>query len=413
MKEMELYLHIPFCVKKCGYCDFLSFPAGKETQKSYKEALLREIKEAGERYREYQVSTIFIGGGTPTILDSSDMAELFDGLRSAFRILKEAEISMEANPGTVTKEKLSDYRRAGINRLSFGLQSADNGELKLLGRIHTYKEFLRTWKIVRRAGFENVNIDLISAIPGQTLRSWERTLRTVANLKPEHISAYSLIVEAGTPFYEQYRENAEERGAGSRKHGSTLSSGQDYLPPLPDEDTEREIYKTTEKILAEYGYHRYEISNYAKAGYECRHNLGYWERKEYLGLGLGASSLISECRFHNTNDMEKYLGCYGGAAGDMQSCSQMQSGITDIREDVECLTVEDRMEEFMFLGLRKMEGISMAEFRAAFGKDIRDVYGEQLRKLSGQGLIEVSDERIRLTERGIDISNYVFSEFLF
>ena len=359
------------------------------------------------------MSTVFLGGGTPSVLETDDIGGIFRALLDSFDIAKDAEITMEVNPGTVTEEKAAAWKKYGVNHLSIGLQSVNDDELKMLGRIHTYKEFLRTWKIVRRAGFENVNIDLISAIPGQTLRSWERTLRTVANLKPEHISAYSLIVEAGTPFYEQYRENAEERGEGSRKHGSTLSSGQDYLPPLPDEDTEREIYKTTEKILSEYGYHRYEISNYAKAGYECRHNLGYWERKEYLGLGLGASSLISECRFHNTNDMEKYLGCYGGAAGDMQSCSQMQSGITDIREDVECLTVEDRMEEFMFLGLRKMEGISMAEFRAAFGKDIRDVYGEQLRKLSGQGLIEVSDERIRLTERGIDISNYVFSEFLF
>ena len=239
-----------------------------------------------------------------------------------------------------------------------------------------------------------------SAIPGQTLRSWKRTLRTVANLKPEHISAYSLIVEAGTPFYEQYRENAEERGEGSRKHGSTLSSGQDYLPPLPDEDTEREIYKTTEKILAEYGYHRYEISNYAKAGYECRHNLGYWERKEYLGLGLGASSLISECRFHNTADMGKYLRLYENAG-------------TDICEDIEHLSVEDQMEEFMFLGLRKTVGISVDDFRKAFGKEIREVYGEQMRKLEEQRLIEYSGNRVRLTERGTDISNYVFSEFMF
>ena len=411
--KLELYVHIPFCVKKCAYCDFLSAPADAQERTLYIEALTREIRSRKSDYEMYQVSTVFLGGGTPSVLETDDIGGIFRALLDSFDIAKDAEITMEVNPGTVTEEKAAAWKKYGVNRLSIGLQSVNDDELKMLGRIHTYKEFLRTWKIVRRAGFENVNIDLISAIPGQTLRSWERTLRTVANLKPEHISAYSLIVEAGTPFYEQYRENAEERGEDSRKHGSTLSSGQDYLPPLPDEDTECEIYKTTEKILAEYGYHRYEISNYAKAGYECRHNLGYWERKEYLGLGLGASSLISECRFHNTNDMEKYLGCYGGAAGDMQSCSQMQSGITDIREDVECLTVEDRMEEFMFLGLRKMEGISMAEFRAAFGKDIRDVYGEQLRKLSGQGLIEVSDERIRLTERGIDISNYVFSEFLF
>lgn len=214
---------------------------------------------------------------------------------------------MEVNPGTVTEEKAAAWKKYGVNRLSIGLQSVNDDELKMLGRIHAYEQFLITWEIVRRTGFENVNIDLISAIPGQTLRSWERTLRTVADLKPEHISAYSLIVEEGTPFYEQYGESAEERGQSSRKHGSALSAGQDCLPPLPDEDTEREIYKATEKILAEYGYHRYEVSNYAKEGYECRHNLGYWERKEYLGLGLGASSLISECRFHNTADMQNIL----------------------------------------------------------------------------------------------------------
>ena len=232
MKEMELYLHIPFCVKKCGYCDFLSFPAGKEAQKSYKEALLREIKEAGERYREYQVSTIFIGGGTPTILDSSDMAELFDGLRSAFRILKEAEISMEANPGTVTKEKLSDYRRAGINRLSFGLQSADNGELKLLGRIHTWEDFLESYGLARECGFSNINIDLMSALPGQTADVWLDTLRRTVKLEPEHISAYSLIIEEGTPFYERYGGTA----------GAAL---------LPGEEEDRAMYHRTREFLSQ------------------------------------------------------------------------------------------------------------------------------------------------------------------
>ena len=214
-------------------------------------------------------------------------------------------------------------------------------------------------------------------------------MRKAADLGPEHISAYSLIVEEGTPFYERY-------GDGS---GEDEDKG-NHLPPLPDEDTEREIYKATEKILAEYGYHRYEISNYSKTGYECRHNLGYWERKEYLGLGLGASSLISECRFHNTADMGKYLRLYENAG-------------TDICEDIEHLSVEDQMEEFMFLGLRKTVGISVDDFRKAFGKEIREVYGEQMRKLEEQRLIEYSGNRVRLTERGTDISNYVFSEFMF
>lgn len=388
-KELELYVHIPFCVRKCAYCDFLSAPADTQERTLYIDALTEEIRARKNDFNAYKVSTIFLGGGTPSILEGDDSARIFRALQENFDISDDAEITMEVNPGTVTEEKAASWRKSGVNRLSIGLQSADDRELKMLGRIHTYREFLDTWKIVREAGFENVNVDLISATPGQNLRSWSETLRKAADLGPEHISAYSLIVEEGTPFYERY-------GDGS---GEDEDKG-NHLPPLPDEDTEREIYKATEKILAEYGYHRYEISNYAKTGYECRHNLGYWERKEYLGLGLGASSLLSECRFHNTADMGKYLRLYENAG-------------TDICEDIEHLSVEDQMEEFMFLGLRKTVGISVDDFRKAFGKEIREVYGEQMRKLEEQRLIEYSGNRVRLTERGTDISNYVFSEFMF
>ena len=388
-KELELYVHIPFCVRKCAYCDFLSAPADTQERTLYIDALTEEIRARKNDFNAYRVSTIFLGGGTPSILEGDDSARIFRALQENFDISDDAEITMEVNPGTVTEEKAASWRKSGVNRLSIGLQSADDRELKMLGRIHTYREFLDTWKIVREAGFENVNVDLISAIPGQNLRSWSETLRKVADLGPEHISAYSLIIEEGTPFYERY-------GDGS---GEDENKG-NHLPPLPDEDTEREIYKATEKILAEYGYHRYEISNYSKTGYECRHNLGYWERKEYLGLGLGASSLISECRFHNTADMERYLRFYENAG-------------TGICEDIEHLSAEDQMEEFMFLGLRKTVGISVDDFRKAFGKEIREVYGEQMRKLEEQRLIEYSGNRVRLTERGTDISNYVFSEFMF
>ena len=388
-KELELYVHIPFCVRKCAYCDFLSAPADTQERTLYIDALTEEIRARKNDFNAYRVSTIFLGGGTPSILEGDDSARIFRALQENFDISDDAEITMEVNPGTVTEEKATSWRKSGVNRLSIGLQSADDRELKMLGRIHTYREFLDTWKIVREAGFENVNVDLISAIPGQNLRSWSETLRKAADLGPEHISAYSLIVEEGTPFYERY-------GDGS---GEDEDKG-NHLPPLPDEDTEREIYKATEKILAEYGYHRYEISNYSKTGYECRHNLGYWERKEYLGLGLGASSLLSECRFHNTADMERYLRFYENAG-------------TGICEDIEHLSVEDQMEEFMFLGLRKTVGISVDDFRKAFGKEIREVYGEQMRKLEEQRLIEYSGNRVRLTERGTDISNYVFSEFMF
>lgn len=388
-KELELYVHIPFCVRKCAYCDFLSAPADTQERTLYIDALTEEIRARKNDFNAYRVSTIFLGGGTPSILEGDDSARIFRALQENFDISDDAEITMEVNPGTVTEEKAASWRKSGVNRLSIGLQSADDRELKMLGRIHTYREFLDTWKIVREAGFENINVDLISATPGQNLRSWSETLRKAADLGPEHISAYSLIIEEGTPFYERY-------GDGS---GEDENKG-NHLPPLPDEDTEREMYKATEKILAEYGYHRYEISNYSKTGYECRHNLGYWERKEYLGLGLGASSLISECRFHNTADMGKYLRLYENAG-------------TDICEDIEHLSVEDQMEEFMFLGLRKTVGISVDDFRKAFGKEIREVYGEQMRKLEEQRLIEYSGNRVRLTERGTDISNYVFSEFMF
>ena len=388
-KELELYVHIPFCVRKCAYCDFLSAPADTQERTLYIDALTEEIRARKNDFNAYRVSTIFLGGGTPSILEGDDSARIFRALQENFDISDDAEITMEVNPGTVTEEKAASWRKSGVNRLSIGLQSADDRELKMLGRIHTYREFLDTWKIVREAGFENINVDLISATPGQNLRSWSETLRKAADLGPEHISAYSLIIEEGTPFYERY-------GDGS---GEDENKG-NHLPPLPDEDTEREMYKATEKILAEYGYHRYEISNYSKTGYECRHNLGYWERKEYLGLGLGASSLISECRFHNTADMGKYLRLYENAG-------------TDICEDIEHLSVEDQMEEFMFLGLRKTAGISVDDFRKVFGKEIREVYGEQMRKLEEQRLIEYSGNRVRLTERGTDISNYVFSEFMF
>ena len=405
-RELELYVHIPFCVKKCAYCDFLSAPAGEREIRAYTDALIREIRARGENHKDYRVRTVFLGGGTPSVLSGEDAARIFRALKKSFDIAENPEITLEVNPGTVTEEKTAAWKNAGINRISIGLQSVNDRELKMLGRIHTFREFLNTWKLVRRAGFNNVSIDLISAIPGQTVQSWERTLRTVAELGPEHISAYSLIIEEGTAFYTLYGDGKENAGDSS-------------FPPLPDEDEDREIYQRTASVLNEYGYHRYEISNYAREGYECRHNLGYWERKEYLGLGLGASSLIRECRFHNTADMEKYMHVYGSggkaAEGEENSaCSCMKTDEQNSTlEEIEKLSVEDQMEEFMFLGLRKTAGISPEDFRRSFDRNIMDVYGEKLIKLEKQGLIRNSGARIRLTERGTDISNYVFSEFIF
>ena len=396
-KELELYVHIPFCVKKCAYCDFLSGPAGETEKSAYTETLLREIRSRKEAYRDYRVSTVFLGGGTPSVLTGEDTARIFHALGENFDISRDAEITMEVNPGTVTEEKAAAWKECGINRLSIGLQSVDDEELKMLGRIHTFREFLDTWELVRGEGFRNVNVDLISAIPGQTVQSWERTLRTVADFGPEHLSAYSLIIEEGTPFYERY-------GKG----------GMDYdgsLPMLPDEDAERQIYQMTAAVLKEYGYHRYEISNYAKQGYECRHNLGYWDRKQYLGLGLGASSLVEEQRFHNTADMRKYMEVFG-----VRNCSQpVHTGAGQpgpAAEEMETLSAEDQMEEFVFLGLRKTKGISCREFQENFGKSIEDVYGDQIGRFKGLGLMKKEGDRLWLTERGIDVSNSIFVEFV-
>ena len=382
-KEWEIYIHIPFCVKKCAYCDFLSSPQDEKTREQYVDKLIEEIK-AHKTYTvqasDTKVSTIFLGGGTPSILEARQIIKIFETLRTTFDIAENAEITIEANPGTVTTEKLQAYKQCGINRISFGLQSTNNEELKLLGRIHTYEEFLESFQLARECGFENINVDLISAIPKQTLSSWEETLQKVINLNPEHISAYSLIVEEGTPFAKMYGEDCP----GEKE--------------LPSEEEERAIYYLTEKLLQKAGYHRYEISNYAKAGQECKHNLGYWERKDYLGLGLGASSLVDNTRFKNTDDLECYI--------------NHASRLNEIQENVEKLSLQEQMEEFMFLGLRKMEGVSITEFENIFDKKTDECYGEQIKILIEQGLLEQKDTRIMLTKQGIDVSNYVFRAFL-
>lgn len=388
-KELELYVHIPFCVKKCAYCDFLSWNADTDVRQKYVETLIREIRLIGERYQDYRVITIFFGGGTPSILSAEQIETIFCALRENFQIEENAEITIEANPGTVTKERAKAWKRAGINRVSIGLQSVENSELKMLGRIHTYEEFLETYQLLREEGFSNLNVDLISAIPGQSVESWERTLRVAAELSPEHISAYSLIVEEGTPFYEWYGEENKE---------TVDHSGGTERPPLPDEESERRIYEETEEILKEYGYFRYEISNYAKEGYECRHNIGYWRRAEYLGLGLGASSLIENRRFQNLSDYEAYQ-------------NAVQTGALLYMEE-ERLTTEDEMEEFMFLGLRMAAGICRSDFQKKFGKTVEEVYGEVILTLEKQGLLNCEEDRIFLTARGVDISNYVFEQFL-
>ncbi len=381
MKELELYLHIPFCVKKCNYCDFLSAPAEEETRAAYVDALLEEIR-GFEDPEDYEVVTVFFGGGTPSILPGQEIFRIMEALREKFSFRKRAEITLEANPGTVDKEKLSCYKKAGINRLSFGLQSADAEELKKLGRIHTWEKFLESFQLAREAGFSNINVDLMSALPGQTKESWEKTLRQVLALQPEHISAYSLIIEEGTPFYQLYEKDVERRDAGEEPE------------LLPSEEEERAMYEATGRILKEQGYLHYEISNYAKPGRECRHNLGYWQRRDYLGFGLGASTLLNPVRYKNTEDLEAYLG------GDFS------------KKEFFVLTKDNQIEETMFLGLRVLEGVSKEKFREQFSCELRVVYRKELEKLEQEGLLEEEGDFVRLTSRGIDLSNPVLAEFL-
>lgn len=374
-QELELYAHIPFCVRKCGYCDFLSGTAEESTREAYLLALAREIRRAGQDAEECRAVSVFFGGGTPTVLTGGQLSRLLSEIKKSFRLAGDCEITLEANPGTLDPEKLRLCREAGFNRISIGCQSADNRELRRLGRIHTWEEFLEGFRQAREAGFSNINVDLMSGIPGQTLVSWETSLRKTAELGPEHISAYSLILEEGTPFYKN-REKLD----------------------LPDEDTERRMYERTGEILEEYGCRQYEISNYAREGYRCRHNLGYWTGREYLGLGLGASSLWRDTRFRNTDSMEEYLKDSGN--------------LPKIRREEEKLSASDRQSEYMILGLRLTEGISLAGFRETFGTDVRKVWPGVLEKYKGYGLLEEAAGRLKFTGEGISLSNVVLAEFL-
>lgn len=381
-KEMQLYIHIPFCVKKCAYCDFLSFAADEKTQNTYVNALIKELEFYGEKYKERMITTIFIGGGTPSWLDEKQMAAIMEAVYRCFTVTEGAEITIECNPGTVTDAKFAVYKNAGINRLSIGLQSANDEELKTLGRIHNFEQFLRTYDKARHFGFSNINVDLMSALPGQTIDSFMKSLKKVVCLKPEHISAYSLIIEEGTPFFEKYKEDVKR---------------QEWDEPTIFLPREEEVYAITERtreFLQEVGYHWYEISNFARQGKECRHNIGYWKRADYLGVGLGAASLMDEVRYTNTADFSKYI------ANPMQAA---------VGEPVVRLA---QMEEFMFLGLRMVDGFQRREFFEAFGVEIEGVYGDVLNRLQKDELLQKREGQIALTKKGIDVSNYVLAQFL-
>ena len=370
------------------------------------EALLKEVELFACGRENYQVSSVFIGGGTPSLVDEIWIRELMERIKSRFWLEEQAEVTIEVNPGTLTEGKLSCYRDAGINRISIGLQSANNRELQMLGRIHTWEDFLKSYGQIRKVGFKNVNVDLMSALPGQTEKSWEDTLRRVCALLPEHISAYSLILEEGTPFFEQY--------------------GKAHVTPeeerLPSEEEDRAMYAFTGQYLKEMGYHRYEISNYARADMECRHNNGYWTGVLYKGFGIGAASyLLEDGRFIRCSNIEerkpyeqllKAWDSRGEDFGIEKDGQRRREVGAALLAEREVLSEENRMEEFFFLGLRRMEGVSEQEFFRRFHRKAEAVYGPVLKKLASQGLLRQQGGRIFLTEYGIDVSNQVFMEFL-
>lgn len=382
MKELAVYIHIPFCVQKCRYCDFLSGPAHLDKLDEYIDMLCVEMEQYKEFVKEYKIRSIFLGGGTPSILSASQIKRVMTALQEKIigdRLIYGAEVTIESNPGTLTEEKLNAYLELGINRISMGLQSTFDDELRNLGRIHTYEAFLDGYELARKAGFKNINVDLMSGLPNQTLEKWETTLKRIVDLKPEHISAYSLIIEEGTEFEKIY--GTEEGEA-----------------ELPDEELDRIMYQKTKELLKKSGYERYEISNYAKPGFESRHNCSYWTGIEYLGLGLGASSLIQKKRYRNEDKMRYYL----------EKLSKNQS-VQKLEEELE---PEDEMVEFMILGLRMMNGVQIEEFRRRFGQNIDSVYGEMIQKLEKLQMLEENNGWLRLTEKGIDVSNEVFTNFL-
>lgn len=403
-KEFGIYIHIPFCIRKCAYCDFLSFSAKEQEQKEYIKALTTEMDLffQSEEYKDVP-ATVFIGGGTPSVLEPEQICEILSHIpkksEKALNLQRNTkngknrkyplEITMEANPGTLEKEKLKAYYQAGINRLSLGLQSSNNQELKLLGRIHTWEEFLENYYEARQVGFENINLDLMLGLPGQTKKEWENVLEKIVGLAPEHISAYSLMIEENTPFFLRYKNHPEL---------------------LPSEEEVAVMYELTGQVLSNFGYEHYEISNYAYPNKECIHNMGYWYRKPYRGFGLGAASFLKtkdengierEKRFRNTNKMEEYL-----------LLTKQEVTLQAIQREQEILTKEEQMEETMFLGLRCKKGVSSTDFLKKFGISIEELYGDVIKKYREFNLLMWKEDRICLTEKAFLVSNVIMQDFL-
>ena len=381
MRELGIYVHIPFCAKKCDYCDFISYLSMEEKAEDYVNAVLDEIEwMSGEVEDDVTIGSIYIGGGTPSYIPSSYIVEILDKIHNYFYgRIENPEITIELNPGTVTKEKIQDYKEAGVNRISIGLQSTKDTLLEQIGRIHTYEQFLDSYGIIVNSGFLNVNIDIMLGLPNQTLEDLEETVEKVIHLRPSHISIYSLTLEEGTKLYHQIK-NAELK--------------------LPNEEIERIMYWRAKRNLEVNGYHHYEISNYAKPGKESKHNMDCWEQKEYIGIGVAAHSYYNDIRYSNTNDLDTYI-------ENIQNKEYKRNQtIQEVQDTI------NKMREFMILGLRKIEGIEMKKFQEKFGKEIFEVFETELERLQEARLLVIDEETIRLTNRGLDFANVVWSEFV-
>lgn len=387
-KNIGLYIHIPFCKKKCEYCDFKSYVGKESLMDDYIKWLKYELKEVGEGnkldYENYLdslaiVKTIYIGGGTPSIIDEKYISDIMEVIRTNYILADEIEITIEVNSGTVTENKLETYKKSGVNRLSIGLQETHNEILKKIGRIHTYEEFLNTYNLARKVGFDNINVDLMLALPGQSVEDLEESVEKVISLKPEHISVYSLIVEEGTPFYSKLEKNEIE---------------------LPEDEVERKMYWTVKKMLEKNGYIHYEISNFAKKGYESKHNLACWNQEEYIGFGVAAHSYTNNVRYSNVDRIEEYI-------KNFEEKNEADNFIFHEKQ-----TPSSKMKEFMMLGLRKINGIAIQDFKNKFGANPIFVYRKELEKLVNEELVEIDGDYIRLTNKGLDLANLVWEEFV-
>ena len=381
MKTVGIYIHIPFCKQKCKYCDFTSFPCMEQRYDDYFKYLTQEITEKAEELstEDIEIDTVYIGGGTPSIVPEKYIETIVKLIYSKFKVVDNAEITIEVNPGTVNKEKLEKYYKIGINRLSIGLQSANDELLKMLGRIHTYNEFEDVYEKARKVGFKNINVDLMIGLPKQSIEDVEQSLKKIIDKSPEHISVYSLIVEEDTKMFDLIESGKLE---------------------LPSEELEREMYWKVKNVLKDNGYEHYEISNFAKKGFESKHNSNCWKQHSYLGFGVAAHSYYDGIRYSNISDIKRYIENYENG----------ESVYNIIFHEKQ--SKEQMMKEYMLLGLRKINGIKISEFKEKFVDNPIYVFRNELNKLVEQGLVEVLEDRIILTDKGLDLANVVWMEFV-